>query len=140
MRKKCLIYSVLFSIIISFIFSFLFFSKISFGIKDDKLLRYSEEYLSLRELREKSSNGEWIDDLDDYGGRMHIVMQYLGNKLGKPLYTKDDLIRFMGKPNLEYKAIVGSEYRYYWRGGHDYLIFSVIGNRVTHFGWYFALE
>jgi hypothetical protein len=99
------------------------------------------EYRQLRNEREQSSGEEWIDDLDNFGGRLHVVMTQLGEILGQTrCYSRTDVIQLLGEPDAIREEGGKVSLIYFWRGWHDYLYFTCRGDVLLGADWYFALE
>jgi hypothetical protein len=96
-----------------------------------------------RELRKQSGHyrgGEWNDDVDRYGGKLHRVMGELGKRLeGLPM-KRADILALMGEPDATQTQGEADQLVYFWRGWHDYLYFLCEGESVKGIAWYFAYE
>jgi hypothetical protein len=109
----------------------------------------AQAYRSLREQHQKQKSGEFNKDLDAWNGRMHLVMEELGERLGTPGHTKNDIVSIMGKPDTVIVArgqegktpTIGEIHLvYFWRGWHDYLFFICQKDTIMKADWYFAGE
>jgi hypothetical protein len=115
---------------------------------------------SFRELREKSRRlpqGVFDKDLSGYGAKLHRTLIALGQELGKPAFTKREIVEWMGKPDRVYQyekmrlflreddrvSHRGKKYEYliyFWRGGHDFLYFISERGKIIKHDWWAALE
>lgn len=123
-----------------------------------------QQYRELRHRRRELRPGAFDADLDSDKGKLHEVLDKLGEELGHPPYTKEKIIECLGEPDatkkenemnglLEIyqreKRVAGhkvKQYRnpeyliYFWRGGHDFLFFISEDGRIVDHGWWFAYE
>jgi hypothetical protein len=109
----------------------------------------AREYQSFREQHKKQKSGEFNKGLDAWDGRMHFVMEELGERLGTPGHTRSDIVRIMGKPDTV-QGILSQEKKnppiketrlvYFWRGWHDYLFFVCQKDTIIKADWYFSGE
>jgi hypothetical protein len=131
---------------------------------DDKLATLIREYRELRERRRRLPEGEFDKDVHADGGKLSKVLSALGAELGRPPYTKENIVSCLGVPDairsgeqmngfldiyhrelkkagkkVEEKS--GREYLvYHWRGWHDFLFFISEGGVIVDHGWWFAYE
>lgn len=122
------------------------------------------QYRELRERHRQLSQGTFDHDLQADGGRFHKVLYSLGERLGRPPYTKRTIVGCLGEPDAvkngrqmgHFLDIYHRELEkagrkvlekpgrvyliYYWRGGHDFLFFISEGGRIVDHGWWFAYE
>jgi hypothetical protein len=107
---------------------------------DEETISLGREYKLLRSKPSYFRNGNWDDDIDKFGGRMHILLQELGKRVSDSDYSKAQLIDLMGNPdsirNDDGKEIL----IYFWRGWHDYLYFFSNKGKTLNANWYFAGE
>ena len=99
-----------------------------------------EEYAELRKERGHFDGGEWDEDLDSWGGRLHTAMTRLGETLGHPPHARADVVRLMGEPDAVRERDTEEHLIYFWRGWHDYLYFVCRDGVVQEAQWYFAGE
>jgi hypothetical protein len=131
---------------------------------DRKVVALIEQYRELRERRRHLADGVYDKDLRDHGGKMHRVLQSLGEELGHPPFTKKMIAGCLGEPdaimtNVQMARFLGIYERerrksgrepmakrdreylvYQWRGGHDFLFFINEGGLIVDHGWWFAYE
>lgn len=130
---------------------------------NDKLSSLTREYKNLRERRKKLPAGKFDADLSGAGGKLSKVLSRLGNELGHPPFTKDDILTCMGEPDaievndkhfffdiykreLEKKGMTLKAHNnrefliYHWRGWHDFLFFISEDDVIVDHGWWFAYE
>jgi hypothetical protein len=122
------------------------------------------EYRELRERYRQLPQGTFDHDLQADGGKFHKVLYSLGERLGRPPYTKRTIVGCLGEPDAvkngrqmgHFLDIYQRESKkagrkvlekpgrvyliYYWRGGHDFLFFISEGGRIVDHGWWFAYE
>ena len=109
----------------------------------------AREFKAFREQLKKQKTGEFNKDLDAWDGRLRVVMEELGKRLGTPGHTRDDIVSIMGKPDTV--MVMRDQERktppiketclvYFWRGWHDYLFFVCQKDTIKEAGWYFAGE
>lgn len=101
-----------------------------------ELTSLGREYQELRKQSGHfSGGGEWNSKVDRWNGRKHQVMAELAEKLGSGQSTQI-LLAVMGEPD----ARQGSQWLYYWRGRHDYLIFDCQQGKIVKSEWWMAGE
>jgi hypothetical protein len=118
----------------------------------------ASEYRRLRRVHGHMSGapGHWVDEVDSAGGAKDRVMGELGRRLGGgtsrarvvTLMGAPDSVLHPGDPGWETArqsrrsdaGVVDEALIYWWRGGHDYLIFDVDQGHVVGSHWYAALE
>jgi hypothetical protein len=122
------------------------------------------QYKELREKRRQLPPGTYDRDLSDDGGKLHEVLFSLGVELGRPPYTKRDIVECLGEPDAiknekwmsNYLDIYNRELKksgrkvekkdnreyliYFWRGGHDFIFFISEAGMIVDHGWWFAYE
>lgn len=112
------------------------------------------EYRALRSVPGHFGGGEWDDSVDRFGGRKHVLLGELGERLGDGHHTRAEIESLLGPPDdvlrrgdTMFGAALGDrEPRatellvYRWRGLHDFLYFASDGARVLSSGWWFAWE
>ncbi|KAK9765788.1 hypothetical protein K7432_005604 [Basidiobolus ranarum] len=128
-----------------------------------------EEFQALRSIPSHFSGaGEWIPEVDSFGGKKHELLKSLQETFGKAGTPATEVILNLGKPdelsptlNLQEgispltmpgpalsestkPATSNSSYYliYHWRGRHDYAYFKVDAEeeKIIESGWYNALE
>ena len=128
----------------------------------DELNDQAAEFRRLREVKGHFQGGDrWLNEVDSWGGRKHMVMGQLQDALGVPGTNEARIVELMGIPDE--KARAGSlSWRlarvqgppsprgnegdvdvlliYHWRGAHDFLYFSMKAGQVVKAGWWMALE
>jgi hypothetical protein len=131
---------------------------------DRKTAALVSQYQELRNKRRQLPQGEYDVDLNDDQGRLHEVLSSLGVELGHSPYTKEKLLRCLGKPDAlrssrqmgNFLDIYHRELRkagrkievkrnreyliYFWRGWHDFIFFISEGGVIVDHGWWFAYE
>ena len=147
----------------SFLFSLIFLFCFSTDIVAQKLENSSELvrlYKEYRFVQQKKTN--WVDTIDNWSGKFHTIMSKVGDTLGKPIYSKQDILNLLGKPDeiisrsnrkntAELYNIINNkpiseikkneEYLVYkWRGFHDFLYFYIKSNVVQYSKWYYSWE
>lgn len=117
-------------------------------------------YKEYRIVQQKKAN--WIDTIDNWTGKFHSIMMEIGDTLGKPIYSKKDIINLLGKPDkiiskhaskntAELYYIINNkpiseikrseEYLIYkWRGYRDFLYFYVKNGIVRCSEFYYSWE
>jgi hypothetical protein len=122
-----------------------------------ELVKLYKEY---RIVQLKKNN--WVDTIDNWTSKFHMIMSKLGDTLGKPIYTKQDISSLLGKPdeiiNRSTRKNTGELYYlinnkpvneikkkeeyliYKWRGYHDFLYFYIKNNIVQCSEWYYSWE
>jgi hypothetical protein len=110
------------------------------GVDDMTVEELAEDYRALRRKKGHFGGGDWDDDLDRWGGRMHSVMTRLEKALGTPGHSESDVRRLMGEPDSIRREKGRTCLVYLWRGWHDYLFFECRDGKVKRSGWYFAWE
>jgi hypothetical protein len=118
------------------------------------LAELGAEFRRLRAGRAPSDEA-WKDELDNWGGRLHQVMNDLLARLGLPGTGRASVIMMMGEPDElsrpgtdlwwyghgeKMKPAPSEMLIYHWRGRHDFLYFFVRDDRVVHAGWWMAGE
>jgi hypothetical protein len=123
------------------------------------------EYQELRNKRRQLPPGTFDHDLSGYGGRLHQVLSRLQQTFGKSLYTKAEIVKYLGEPDAiksgtEMRAYLEVRDRYgrntsklseaywqrrefliyFWRGWHDFMFFTSINGAIVDSGWWFAYE
>lgn len=106
----------------------------------EELRALSQRYGELRSIRGHFSGGSWNDDVDRFGGPLHQTLTRLGEILGNPAYTREDVVLWMGEPDAVRRQDSEEDLVYYWRGGHDYLYFVCRDGRVQEAKWEMAYE
>jgi hypothetical protein len=125
--------------------------------------QWAKEFAALRTVRGHFDGGNWAADVDRWQGRKHQLMQCLAaglsaagtpvervrERMGEPdarvecpSAACEGVVRLMEAP-AEAKPMVATARQlwvYQWRGNHDRLVFSVLGDRVTEVSWAYALE
>jgi hypothetical protein len=86
------------------------------GCRKGELPALIDEYRQLRQEREQSSGNEWINELDSYGGRLHVVMTQLGEILGNSSYSRSEIVQLLGEPNAIREEENQVYLIYFWRG------------------------
>ena len=118
----------------------------------------AEEYAKLREQKRSKVPGIFVNDLDGANGRLSKLMFELGERLGAPGHTQEEVIRIMGAPDAiihgnkehdEYKEshdpqakdVPGNSTRlvYLFRGWAAYLYFVCVDGKVLRASWYLAM-
>lgn len=131
---------------------------------DKTVSALASQYRELRERHRQLPQGTFDHDLQSDGGEFHKVLYALGERLGRPPYTKRTIVKCLGEPDAvkngrqmnPFLDIYRRELRkagrkvwekpgrvyliYYWRGGHDFLFFISEGGRIVDHGWWFAYE
>jgi hypothetical protein len=151
--KKCIITGIL---LMSFIL-------LPFKVYTQKLDNSSELIKLYREYRIiQLKKTTWVDTIDNWTGKFHSIMIHIGDTLGKPVYTKKDIIQLIGKPdeivsrktmketaelyyvinNKPISEIKGNEEYliYKWRGYRDFLYFHIMCNKVKCSEFYYSWE
>ena len=105
-----------------------------------KIEELAQQYRALRRKKGHFSGGQWNDDLDNWGGRLHAIMSKLGNMLGRSPFAKQDIVRVMGQPDATVSNGQTEQLVYFWRGRHDTLSFICCAGAVQEAKWYYALE
>jgi hypothetical protein len=129
-----------------------------------KVTALISQYQELRERRAHLPAGVYDRDVRDHGGKLHRVLASLGVELGRPPFTKQQIVGCVGAPDavkdgkqMGYfldiyhrelqkagRKIVENNNReyliYHWRGGHDFLFFINEGGVIADHGWWFAYE
>ena len=109
----------------------------------------AREYHSLRKQHKMQKAGTFDKNLDAWDGRLRVVMEELGKRLGTPGRTRNDVVGTMGKPDTvmvlhdqEGKDPAKDETRliYFWRGWHDYLFFVCRKDTIMKTEWFYAGE
>lgn len=100
----------------------------------------AEQYRNLRKIRGYFSGGEWNDDVDQHGGRLHTILIELSKALGHPPHTRAEIILLMGEPDAVRQQDSEEHLIYFWRGWHDYVYFVCRDQVVQEARWYAALE
>jgi len=109
----------------------------------------AKEYKALREQKKNQKPGEYCADLNAFKGKLHLIMDELGKRLGTPSCKEEDIKRKMGEPDTIWVEkqnpdipLMPSEVHliYLWRGWHDYLYFVSKEGVIQNSKWYFALE
>jgi hypothetical protein len=116
------------------------------------------EFRELRARRHRTSPTRGDDDLDAWGGRMHVVMDELLAHAGVPGTPRASVIAIMDEPDevdhpgsqlwgyaksghwKDASNDASEMLVYYWRGGHDFLYFFMRDDRVVCAGWWMAGE
>ncbi len=130
----------------------------SIAATDSALAALAEQYHSLRARQKAQLQGEFDKELRGAGGQLEKVLTELGQHLGKPQYTQQDIVRIMGEPDASKTAgeflppsidhhaprgVIAKDETiliYFWRGWHDYLFFVSRHGKITGAYWYFAGE
>lgn len=107
---------------------------------DKKTLDLAREYRELRKGKGHFSGGAWSPELDGAGGRKHSVMVEIGNALGNPSYSRDEIVGLLGAPDAERKQNAEEHIIYFWRGWHDYLYFICEDGTIRGHRWHHAYE
>jgi hypothetical protein len=104
----------------------------------------------------------WVDTIDNWTGKFHKIMSNLSDTLGKPIYSKKDIINLLGQPDKiiskstikttnEFYYLINKESApkitksevyliYKWRGFRDFLYFYIKNNKVQRSEWYYSWE
>lgn len=130
----------------------------------DKILALVNQYKELRNESRRLPPGKYDEDLRGDRGKLHRVLSSLGVALGRPPYTKRNILGCLGEPDAiktggqmsNYLVIYNRELRkagrkiekkanreyliYFWRGWHDFIFFISEGGRIVDHGWWFAYE
>ncbi len=136
---------------------------INTGVVGQKLNNSSELIKLYKEYRiVQQKKTVWVDTIDNWTGKFHKIMSEVSDTLGKPIYTKKDIICLLGKPDMainrrtrkntaEVYALFNKqtvneisrkeEYLIYkWRGYRDFIYFYVKSNVVQKSEWYYSWE
>jgi hypothetical protein len=107
------------------------------------------ELQRLRAIPGHFGGGAWSDDVDRYGGRKHVVLQRLGERLAtasrariEAVMGPPDAIAHAGDPlwQLAAPSAGATLLVYHWRGTHDFLYFELAGDTAVRSGWWMAYE
>jgi len=98
---------------------------------DKETLELANEYKALRKIKGLFMGGEWNEDVDKFGGRLHTVLGKLMKKLEGGNYAKPEVISLLGKPDSTKKENL----IYFWRGWHDYVEFKVENDKIVKAIW-----
>jgi len=147
--------SSIFSLFLLFLFSIN-----SFAQKVDNSTELIKLYNAYRIVQQKKTN--WIDTVDNWTGKFHNIMSQVSDTLGKPIYTKKDILNLLGNPDMvinrcnrkntnEIYSLINKkpiieiskreEYLIYkWRGYRDFIYFYLKSNVVQKSDWYYSWE
>ena len=112
------------------------------------------------EFRRIRATGGSKQDADVWGGRKHLVMDELVQRLGQAQPSRARVIALMGKPDDETSPERASWWKqrqannesspkvegpstvivYQWRGWHDFVYFQIQNGKVREAGWWMAGE
>ena len=105
------------------------------------------EWRELRQIKGHFSGGsEWVEAIDSWRGRKHVVLAELGELLGHPGTPESRVLSLLGEPD---RRTAGALVRtpdgtsllvYQWRGLHDFLYFVLRDGRVVRSDWWMAGE
>ena len=103
---------------------------------DPDLRQLGQEFQALRRERGHFSGGaEWNSAVDAWNGRKHQLMSQLKGFLESG-QSPETVKSLLGEPDEKQ----GTQWLYFWRGKHDYLIFR-FENGFTHGAeWWMAGE
>jgi len=126
---------------------------------DVELKKVAETYRSLRAQKAADGANSSKEEFTDFRGLYHQQMTILGQALGKPPTSRQDVLNLMGLPDWAGLAtdphnparlIVGEKggltsgnyyiMAYQWRGWHDFLYFRLNGDAVVATAWCYAGE
>ncbi len=131
---------------------------------DKNVSALASQYRELRERYRRLPQGTFDQDLQSHGGEFHKVLYSLGERMGRPPYTRRIVVGCLGEPDAvrsgrqmgQFLDIYHRELRkagrkvrekpgrvyliYHWRGGHDFLFFISEGGLIVDHGWWFAYE
>jgi hypothetical protein len=130
------------------------------GQKLDNSSELIKTYKAYRIVQQKKTI--WIDTIDNWTGKFHKIMSNISDTLGKPIYSKKDIINLLGQPDeiISKSTIKTTNELYYlinkksdakiskrevyliykWRGLRDFLYFYTKNNKVERSGWYYSWE
>ena len=107
------------------------------------------ELQRLRAIPGHFGGGAWHADVDAFGGRKHVVLQQLGQRLAtaprariEAVMGAPDAVAHAGDPmwQLAAPAAGATLLVYHWRGEHDFLYFELAGDASVRSGWWMAYE
>jgi hypothetical protein len=115
----------------------------------DTIKSLAREYQSLRKRHKTQDKGKFDKNLDAWDGRLRVVMEELGKRLGTAGHSRSEIVRIIGKPDTVLAVRDGDGTKsdiqdirliYFWRGWHDYLFFVCQKDSIKKAEWYFAGE
>jgi hypothetical protein len=107
---------------------------------DPETIALAREYRDLRQQSSHWKGGTWNDDVDQFGGRMHVVLQELAKRVSEAGQTRAQVLDLMGEPDAVRKQADEELLIYFWRGWHDYLFFVCRNELIRKADWYHAYE
>jgi hypothetical protein len=112
------------------------------GLEKVPIDALATEFRKLRKIKGHFQGGKWNKDTDGWMCRKHRVMIELGRRLVNNSFKLKDILRLLGEPDkIKHKKKDGGETLvYYWRGNHDYLMFTCKDQLIVHSYWWYAFE